>query len=126
MIDAAIQVEVLWNKAWVEVNFCRFDIRLKCGIALSLRRALIFDEATSALDAESESIIHNYMKAMGEGRTVLIIAHRLSVLRHAHRIITMENGEVTESGTHHELLVKNGRYASLWREQMGQMTGEVG
>lgn len=103
--------------------------RQRIAIARALAanpRMLIFDEATSALDAESESIIHNNMKAMSEGRTVLIIAHRLSALRHAHRIITMENGEVTESGTHHELLVKNGRYASLWREQMGQMTGEAG
>ena len=103
--------------------------RQRIAIARALAgnpRMLIFDEATSALDAESESIIHGNMKAMSEGRTVLIIAHRLSALRHAHRIITMENGEVTENGTHDELLAKNGRYASLWREQMGQMTGEAG
>ncbi|MEM9375111.1 MAG: type I secretion system permease/ATPase [Pseudomonadota bacterium] len=101
--------------------------RQRIAIARALAanpRMLLFDEATSALDAESEAIIHQNMNAMSKGRTVLIIAHRLSTLRHASRIITMENGEVTEIGTHHELLIKNGRYANLWREQMGQMTGE--
>jgi len=100
--------------------------RQRIAIARALAadpRMLLFDEATSALDAESEAIIHGNMKSMAEGRTVLIIAHRLSALRHATRIITMEEGEVTESGTHDELLSRNGRYASLWREQMGQMTG---
>lgn len=96
--------------------------RQRVAIARALAadpRMLIFDEATSALDAESESVIQGNMQAMSEGRTVLIVAHRLSTLRHAHRIITMEAGVVTESGTHEELLAKGGRYASLWNEQMG-------
>ncbi|MFZ4071581.1 MAG: type I secretion system permease/ATPase [Caulobacterales bacterium] len=80
-------------------------------------RILIFDEATSALDAESEAIIQKNIGEMARGRTVLIIAHRLSALRPCHRIVTIEAGEVTETGTHADLLARNGRYASLWRAQ---------
>jgi subfamily B ATP-binding cassette protein HlyB/CyaB len=87
-------------------------------------RVLILDEATSALDAESEHIIQQNMRAMAQGRTVIIIAHRLSAIRLAHRIITMENGAITEEGTHADLLARNGRYASLWRTQM-QSRGEA-
>ncbi|WP_416762114.1 type I secretion system permease/ATPase [Roseateles sp. So40a] len=67
-------------------------------------RILIFDEATSALDYESEKIIQDNMRAICEGRTVLIIAHRLSAVRDADRIVVMERGEVAEFGTHEELL----------------------
>lgn len=81
-------------------------------------RILILDEATSALDAESEAIIHRNMRAIAQGRTVLIIAHRLSAIRMANRIITMEAGEITEVGTHVELLARGGRYAQLYRTQM--------
>jgi subfamily B ATP-binding cassette protein HlyB/CyaB len=83
-------------------------------------RILILDEATSALDAESEEIIQNNLAAIAKNRTVLIIAHRLSAVRQCNRIITIENGEVTEVGSHHALLRSGGRYASLWRRQMGQ------
>ena len=96
--------------------------RQRIAIARALAtdpQMIIFDEATSALDAESEAIIQANMAAITEGRTVLIIAHRLSALRSANRIITMEDGAVTESGSHEQLLSANGRYASLWREQMG-------
>ena len=81
-------------------------------------RILILDEATSALDAESEAIIHRNMRAIARGRTVLIIAHRLSAIRMADRIITMENGAVTEVGTHETLMASGGRYSQLWRTQM--------
>lgn len=88
-------------------------------------RILILDEATSALDAESEAVIHRNMRAIAKGRTVMIIAHRLSAIRMADRIITMENGEITEVGTHEALMAANGRYAQLWRTQMhGDPTGE--
>jgi subfamily B ATP-binding cassette protein HlyB/CyaB len=80
---------------------------------------LIFDEATSALDAESEAVIQRNMQDIAKGRTVVIIAHRLSALRHANRIITMEEGQITEQGTHESLLAAGGRYAALWNEQMG-------
>lgn len=81
-------------------------------------RILILDEATSALDAESEAVIQTNMRSIVRGRTVLIIAHRLSAIRAANRIITMENGAVTEEGTHDTLLAAGGRYAQLWRLQM--------
>jgi subfamily B ATP-binding cassette protein HlyB/CyaB len=80
-------------------------------------RILIFDEATSALDAESEAIIQSNMREITKGRTVMIIAHRLSAIRMASRIITMENGEITEEGTHDGLMQANGTYAKLWRLQ---------
>lgn len=80
---------------------------------------LILDEATSALDAESEEIIQTNLAKIAEGRTVLIIAHRLSAVRASDRIITVEAGEVTEMGTHDELLAAGGRYAQLHAKQMG-------
>lgn len=82
-------------------------------------RILILDEATSALDAESEEIIQGNLAQIARGRTVLIIAHRLSAVRACDRIITVEQGEVTEMGTHDELLRTGGRYAQLHAKQMG-------
>lgn len=85
-------------------------------------RILIFDEATSALDAESEEIIQHNLASIAKGRTVIIIAHRLSAVRQCDRIITVEAGEVTEQGTHEELLRVGGRYAQLYTKQMGVTT----
>lgn len=82
-------------------------------------RILILDEATSALDAESEEIIRNNLRAIARGRTVLVIAHRLSAIRQCDRIMTLEQGRIVEVGTHDELLHSNGRYAGLYRRQMG-------
>jgi subfamily B ATP-binding cassette protein HlyB/CyaB len=77
-------------------------------------RILILDEATSALDVESERIIQSNMHAIAKGRTVIIIAHRLSAVRDAHRIIVMDQGRIVESGAHSELIRKpHGRYAAL-------------
>lgn len=81
-------------------------------------RILIFDEATSALDAESEAVIQTNLRRMAQGRTVIIIAHRLSAIRQAGRIITIESGQITEQGTHDTLLAAGGRYARLWESQM--------
>jgi subfamily B ATP-binding cassette protein HlyB/CyaB len=82
-------------------------------------RILIFDEATSALDAESEEIVQANMRAMSRGRTVIIIAHRLSAIRGCDRILTIEDGRIVETGSHDELLLRNGRYSQLYRKQMG-------
>lgn len=83
-------------------------------------RILIFDEATSALDYESEAIIQRNMALICQGRTVLIIAHRLSAVRHAHRIIVMDKGRIVEAGPHDALVQQpKGLYAHLWRMQDG-------
>lgn len=82
-------------------------------------RILILDEATSALDAESEEIIQANLRSIAKGRTVIIIAHRLSAVRQCNRIITVEAGEITEMGHHDELLKAGGRYAQLYTKQMG-------
>ena len=81
-------------------------------------RILIFDEATSALDYESEQIIQANMRRISAGRTVFIIAHRLSTVRDCDRIITLEGGEIIEDGSHADLLARDGRYAYLWRCQV--------
>lgn len=80
-------------------------------------RILIFDEATSALDYESERIIQQNMASICQGRTVFMIAHRLSTVRECDQIITIEKGEISETGTHEELLHRGGRYAYLWNSQ---------
>jgi subfamily B ATP-binding cassette protein HlyB/CyaB len=80
-------------------------------------RILIFDEATSALDYESEAIIQKNMAQICEGRTVFIIAHRLSTVRPAHRIYVLEKGEIVEEGSQEELLRAKGFYSRLYRLQ---------
>jgi len=80
-------------------------------------RILIFDEATSALDYESESVIQANMRQIVTGRTVIIIAHRLSTVRGADRILTLEDGAIVEDGPHEQLVVLDGRYANLYRIQ---------
>jgi subfamily B ATP-binding cassette protein HlyB/CyaB len=82
-------------------------------------RILIFDEATSALDYESERIIQQNMPRLAHGRTVFIIAHRLSTVRRSDRLITIDRGRLVEDGTHDNLLKAGGRYASLYRLQAG-------
>ena len=82
-------------------------------------RILILDEATSALDYESESILQRNMAAICQGRTVLIVAHRLSAVRHAHRILVLDRGRLVEEGPHQELVNRPaGAYAHLWRLQL--------
>src|SRR6516162_399752 len=82
-------------------------------------RILIFDEATSALDYESERTIQENMRQIASGRTVFVIAHRLSTVRYADRIIAIERGRIVEDGTHDELIRSNGRYAKLHYLQAG-------
>ena len=78
---------------------------------------LILDEATSALDSVTESKIQRAFDELAKGRTTLIIAHRLSTVRNAHRIIVIRDGSISETGTHQELLAKDGDYAQLYRTQ---------
>jgi len=82
-------------------------------------RILILDEATSALDYESEHIIKQKMQHIAKGRTVVIIAHRLSTVRDTDRIITIDRGRLVEDGSHDELVRTGGRYATLYRLQGG-------
>jgi ATP-binding cassette, subfamily B, bacterial HlyB/CyaB len=82
-------------------------------------RILIFDEATSALDYESERVIQQNMRRIAAGRTVIVIAHRLSTVRSADRILTLERGRLVEDGSHDELIRTGGRYASLYKLQAG-------
>lgn len=96
--------------------------RQRLAIARALAddpRMLILDEATSALDYESELLIQKNMRKICEGRTVFIIAHRLSTLRHADRIISLEDGCIVENDTPDTLLAANGRFAALHRLQEG-------
>ncbi len=81
---------------------------------------LVLDEATSAVDNETEAAIQRSLARVSEGRTTIVIAHRLSTVRHAHRIHVLEAGEVIEAGTHEELLEEGGLYAALWRVQTGE------
>ena len=94
--------------------------RQRIAIARALAtdpRILIFDEATSALDYESERVIQANMKFIARARTVIIIAHRLSAVRHADRIVVIDRGRVIEQGPHQDLLRAGGRYASLYAYQ---------
>jgi len=81
---------------------------------------LVLDEATSAVDNETEAAIQRSLDVVSRNRTTLVIAHRLSTVRHADCIHLLEGGRIVESGTHEELLAHNGGYAALWRLQTGE------
>jgi ATP-binding cassette subfamily B protein len=78
---------------------------------------VVFDEATSDVDTETEDRIQESLDRLIEDRTAFVIAHRLSTIKDADRIVVMDEGEITESGTHAELLAEEGEYASLWAAQ---------
>ncbi|MEO8105475.1 MAG: ABC transporter ATP-binding protein, partial [Candidatus Saccharibacteria bacterium] len=80
---------------------------------------LVLDEATSALDSESEVLIQEALWRLMDGRTAIVIAHRLSTIQKMDRIIVLEDGKITEQGSHKELLGRNGSYAKLWAHQSG-------
>jgi ATP-binding cassette subfamily B protein len=80
---------------------------------------LVLDEATSAVDNETEAAIQRSLARVSQDRTTIVIAHRLSTVRHAHRIHVLEAGRVIEAGTHEELVAEGGLYAALWRVQTG-------
>ena len=83
-------------------------------------KVLILEEATSAVDNETEAAIQRSLAVVSQGRTTIVIAHRLSTVRQAHCIHLMEAGHIVESGTHDELLAAQGGYAALWRLQTGE------
>jgi subfamily B ATP-binding cassette protein MsbA len=97
--------------------------RQRLAIARALLKnapILILDEATSSLDTESEAAVQAALANLMEGRTVLVIAHRLSTVRRADRIAVMEHGAITELGSHEELLALGGTYSRLYRMQFGE------
>ncbi len=92
----------------------------RVGIARTLLKnpaILLLDEATSALDTQTERDIQESLRAMGKGRTVITIAHRLSTVVDSDRIVVMEAGEIVEEGTHEALLATGGRYSAMWARQ---------
>jgi ATP-binding cassette subfamily B protein len=80
---------------------------------------LILDEATSAVDNETEAAIQRSMQVITQGRTTLVVAHRLSTIVSADRIYVLDQGRITEQGSHAELAGAGGTYASLWKVQAG-------
>jgi len=85
---------------------------------------LLLDEATSALDSESELLVQDALWRLMEGRTALVVAHRLSTVAGMDRLVVLDRGSVVEQGTHEELLTSNGAYAKLWQHQSGGFLGE--
>ena len=85
---------------------------------------LILDEATSALDTESERLVQSAINKLMENRTALVVAHRLSTVAHADLILVLENGQITERGTHAELLKANGRYKYFYDIQFAPKAAE--
>jgi len=79
---------------------------------------ILFDEATSALDAENEKIIHDNLQSFFKGKTVLIIAHRLSTVKNADQIIVLKNGEIVEKGNHQDLVFRKADYYNLVKNQL--------
>ncbi len=88
-------------------------------------RILILDEATSALDAESEALVQEALERLMQGRTTFVIAHRLSTVQIASRIVVLEGGEVVELGSHHELMALGGLYSRLYSLQLGRESGQA-
>lgn len=97
--------------------------RQRLSIARAILRdpaILVLDEATSSVDNETEAAIQRSMETVAQGRTTIVIAHRLSTVRNAHRIHVLEHGRIAEEGTHDDLVATGGLYAALWRVQTGE------
>jgi ATP-binding cassette subfamily B protein len=99
--------------------------RQRIAIARTVLRnppVLVLDEATSALDVQTERAVGEALERLAEGRTTLVIAHRLSTVREADLIAVLEDGEVVERGTHDELLARGGRYAAMVARDSGPLS----
>jgi ATP-binding cassette subfamily B protein len=135
LLQQACQVAEIWDTivslpAGLDTQVGERGIKLSGGQRqrLSLARALlknpsvlILDEATSAIDNETEAAIQRSLLRVQSGRTVIMIAHRLSTVVHAQQIAVIANGRVVELGTHNALLALNGEYAAQWQIQTGQV-----
>jgi subfamily B ATP-binding cassette protein MsbA len=139
--------EAAIREALTQANALAFVERLPAGLATRLREegddfsggqrqrlalaraflknapVLVLDEATSAQDAESEALIQQALARILEGRTALVIAHRLSTVERVDRILVLDNGRLVESGPHAALLAAGGLYAQLYRQQLGVERG---
>jgi len=103
--------------------------RQRIAIARALLKnapILILDEATSALDTESEALVQSALQTLMSGRTVFVIAHRLTTVRHADRIVVLEGGKISDSGTHEDLLTRLGTYRKLYELQFMDLDSKMG
>ena len=94
--------------------------RQRISIARALLKdapVVLLDEATSALDPQNEAAVVRGIRELTEGKTVLVVAHRLATIRHADQILFLDDGRIVERGAHDELLALEGRYAAFWNER---------
>ena len=108
-----------WTRAMLRPRRARPALVGTAGAARLMRpRILVFDEATSSLDTESERAIQDQLQRLLADRTTILIAHRLSTVRNADRLIVLDRGMIVESGTHEELVAQRGLYQHLLGEQL--------